>query len=348
MCSNGLKSTYICRCEGCEKHSNKEGKMKKKNKWYEVLGAGLLSVSAMYLCTSLVVTGCSVDDGSLDALDANETSEVVESGSDEEVESSEAEKSSKPEETSKEEAEASESEEQEPAEAEENTEAEETADAEEKPTTTPETEEPAESGDETAPEESTEPEESAEPAEPAEPAETTEPAEEKTEQAEPSNSEEKIEPIESAEPESVELNNAKEWEIIRDSITAVVENNSIQYLYESRFLKVERSDKSSRFDEYRMDREEFIADYQYDGYDQHLTDRLYEDEILWEGFNWTNLNKPECRFKAELDSVLTHGVWPEDLVEMEAVYSVRYVCQSLGLEGNVFISIPVRYRAKQD
>ena len=116
MCSNILKSTYICRCEGCEKHSNKEGKMKKKNKWYEVLGAGLLSVSAMYLCTSLMVTGCSVDDGSLDALDANETSEVVESGSDEEVESSEAEKSSKPEET---------------------------ADAEEKPTSTPETEEPA-------------------------------------------------------------------------------------------------------------------------------------------------------------------------------------------------------------
>ena len=314
--------------------------MKKKNKWYEVLGAGLLSVSAMYLCTSLVVTGCSVDDGSLDALDANETSEVVESGSDEEVESSEAEKSSKPEETSKEEAEASESEESaEPADAEENTEAEETADVEEKPTTTPETEEPAESGDETAPEES---------AEPAELAETTEPAEEKTEQAEPSNSEEKIEPIESAEPESVELNNAKEWEIIRDSITAVVENNSIQYLHETRFFRLDRSDKILRLDEYRMPKDDFVAEYQYDGNAQHLTERLYEDEILWEGFNWTNLNKPECRFKAELDSLFTHGAWSEDFVEMEAVYSVRYVCQSLGLEGNVFISIPVRYRAKQD
>lgn len=292
--------------------------MKKKNKWYEVLGAGLLSVSAMYLCTSLMVTGCSVDDGSLDALDANETSEVVESGSDEEVESSEAEKSSKPEET---------------------------ADAEEKPTSTPETEEPAESGDETAPEESTEPEESAEPAEPAE---TAEPAEEKTEQAEPLNSEEKIEPIESAEPESVEQNNAKEWEIIRDSITAVVENNSIQYLHETRFFRLDRSDKILRLDEYRMPKDDFVAEYQYDGNAQHLTERLYEDGILWEGFNWTNLNKPECRFKAGLDSILVGVNWPENYVEIYTIYDVRYFCQSLGLEGNVFISIPVRYRAKQD
>lgn len=290
----------------------------KRNKWYEVLGAGLLSVSAMYLCMSLVVTGCSVDDGSLDALDANETSEVVESGSDEEVESSEAEKSSKPEET---------------------------ADAEEKPTSTPETEEPAESGDETAPEESTEPEESAEPAEPAE---TAEPAEEKTEQAEPLNSEEKIEPIESAEPESVEQNNAKEWEIIRDSITAVVENNSIQYLHETRFFRLDRSDKILRLDEYRMPKDDFVAEYQYDGNAQHLTERLYEDGILWEGFNWTNLNKPECRFKAGLDSILVGVNWPENYVEIYTIYDVRYFCQSLGLEGNVFISIPVRYRAKQD
>lgn len=289
----------------------------KRNKWYEVLGAGLLSVSAMYLCTALVVTGCSVDGDSLDALDANETSEVVESGNDEEIEPPEAEKSSKPEETSKEEVEASES------------------------------EEPAESGDVAAPEEPTEPNK-AEPEEKTDPAETTEPSEEKTEQAEPSNSEEKIEPIESAEPESVELNNAKEWEIIRDSITAVVENNSIQDLHESRFLKVERSDKSSRLDEYRMPEDEFVAEYQYDGYDQHLTDRLYEDGILWEGFNWTNLNKPECRFKAELDSILVHWSWPVSFAEIEATYNVRYFCQSLGLEGNVSIWIPVRYRVKQD
>ena len=43
------------------KRSNKEGKMKKKNKWYEVLGAGLLSVMVMYLCTALVITSNFVD-----------------------------------------------------------------------------------------------------------------------------------------------------------------------------------------------------------------------------------------------------------------------------------------------
>lgn len=319
----------------------------KRNKWYEVLGAGLLSVSAMYLCTALVVTGCSVDGDSMDAIDANENSEVVETGNDEQIESSEVEESSKGKETSKEEVEASESEEQEPAEAEENTEAEETADAEEKPTTTPETEELAESGDVAAPEEPTEPNK-AEPEEKTDPAETTEPSEEKTEQAEPSNSEEKIEPIESAEPESVELNNAKEWEIIRDSVTSVVENNSIQYLHETRSFRLDRSDKILRLDEYRMPKDDFVAEYQYDGYDQHLTDRLYEDEILWEGFNWTNLNKPECRFKAGLDSILVGTNWPEIYVEMYAIYDVRYFCQSLGLEGNLSIWIPVRYRAKQD
>ena len=285
-----------------------------KNKWYEVLGAGLLSVSTMFFCTSLMVTGCSSSDNSSVAGDnTEEYSEVAEPSAEE---TTEAEEPSSPEETVE----------------------------SEKPA---ESEEPAESGDVAAPEEPTEPNK-AEPEEKADPAETTEPSEEKTEQAEPSNSEEKTEPIESAEPEPVELNNAKEWEIIRDSVTAVVENNSIQDLHESRFLKVERSDKSSRLDEYRMPEDEFVAEYQYDGYDQHLTDRLYEDGILWEGFNWTNLNKPECRFKAGLDSILVGTNWPEIYVEMYAIYDVRYFCQSLGLEGNLSIWIPVRYRAKQD
>ncbi len=285
-----------------------------KNKWYEVLGAGLLSVSTMFFCTSLMVTGCSSSDNSSVAGDnTEEYSEVAEPSAEE---TTEAEEPSSPEETVE----------------------------SEKPA---ESEEPAESGDVAAPEEPTEPNK-AEPEEKTDPAETTEPSEEKTEQAEPSNSEEKTEPIESAEPEPVELNNAKEWEIIRDSVTAVVENNSIQDLHESRFLKVERSDKSSRLDEYRMPEDEFVAEYQYDGYDQHLTDRLYEDGILWEGFNWTNLNKPECRFKAGLDSILVGTNWPEIYVEMYAIYDVRYFCQSLGLEGNLSIWIPVRYRAKQD
>ena len=314
-----------------------------KNKWYEVLGAGLLSVSTMFFCTSLMVTGCSSSDSSSVAGgDSEEYFEDAKSGNDEEIEPSEVEESSKSEETSKKEV-VETADTEEASKAEEPSSPEETVESE-KPA---ESEEPAESGDVAAPEEPTEPNK-AEPEEKTDPAETTEPSEEKTEQAEPLNSEEKIEPIESAEPESVELNNAKEWEIIRDSITAVVENNSIQDLHESRFLKVERSDKSSRLDEYRMPEDEFVAEYQYDGYDQHLTDRLYEDGILWEGFNWTNLNKPECRFKAELDSILVHWSWPVSFAEIGATYNVRYFCQSLGLEGNVSIWIPVRYRAKQD
>ncbi|MBR2271644.1 MAG: hypothetical protein IJ912_04800 [Fibrobacter sp.] len=305
-----------------------------KNKWYEVLGAGLLSVSAMYLCTALVVTGCSVDGDSLDALDANETSEVVNPSSEEAASSSEkSEKAEEPSDT------------EDASNSADAVKSEKPADSE-KPETS-EAEEPVESGDVTAPEEPTEPNK-AEPEEKTDPAETTEPSEEKTEQAEPSNSEEKIEPIESAEPESVELNNAKEWEIIRDSVTSVVENNSIQYLHETRSFRLDRSDKILRLDEYRMPKDDFVAEYQYDGYDQHLTDRLYEDEILWEGFNWTNLNKPECRFKAGLDSILVGTNWPEIYVEMYAIYDVRYFCQSLGLEGNLSIWIPVRYRAKQD
>ncbi|PWJ64093.1 hypothetical protein SAMN05720473_104197 [Fibrobacter sp. UWB15] len=62
--------------------------MKKKNKWYEVLGAGLLSVSAMYLCTSLMVTGCSSESSSVAGDDSEEYIEDVESGGDEGASSS--------------------------------------------------------------------------------------------------------------------------------------------------------------------------------------------------------------------------------------------------------------------
>ncbi len=305
-----------------------------KNKWYEVLGAGLLSVTAMYLGLSLVVTGCSSDSNSVAGGDMEEFSEVVDPGEEEAASSSEkSEKAEEPSDT------------EDASNSADAVKSEKPADSE-KPETS-EAEESAESGDVTAPEEPTEPNK-AEPEEKTDPAETTEPSEEKPEQAEPLNSEEKIEPIESAEPESVELNNAKEWEIIRDSVTSVVENNSIQYLHETRSFRLDRSDKILRLDEYRMPKDDFDAEYQYDGYAQHLTERLYEDEILWEGFNWTNLNKPECRFKAGLDSILVGTNWPEIYVEMYAIYDVRYVCQSLGLEGNLSIWIPVRYRAKQD
>lgn len=332
MCSNGLKSTYICRCEGCEKHSNKEGKMKKKNKWYEVLGAGLLSVSAMYLCTSLVVTGCSVDDGSLDALDANETSEVVESGSDEEVESSEVEKSSKPEETSKEEAEASESEEQEPADAEENTEAEETADVEEKPTTTPETEEPAESGDEAAPEESTEPEESAESAEPAE---LVEPEEPET-------------PVETTEPDGGKkvARHTREWYYLRDTVSYFIQEecwrdkNALEKLEEKRYSLISRCEWDIEVNDCSMEESAFHAAYQSN---EDVMRKLTDAGILWDGSEWEGWNPIEDgESTVVLDTALS--AWSDGRVYVHAVYRVRYYLNSdPDTEHSFLLDVPVKY-----
>ena len=321
--------------------------MKKKNKWYEVLGAGLLSVSAMYLCTSLVVTGCSVDDGSLDALDANETSEVVESDSDEEVESSEVEKSSKPEETSKEEAEASESEEQEPADAEENTEAEETADAEEKPTTTPETEEPAESGDETAPEESTEPEESAEPAEPAEPAETTEPAEPETpvETTEPDN---ETESGETTEPDGGKkvARHTREWYDLRDTVSYFIQEecwrdkNALEKLEEKRYSLISRCEWDIEVNDCSMEESAFHAAYQGNG---DMARKLTDAGILWDGSEWEGWNPIEDGESiVVLDTALS--AWSDGRVYVHAVYRVRYYLNSdPDTEHSFLLDVPVKY-----
>lgn len=309
--------------------------MKKKNKWYEVLGASLLSVSAMYLCTSLVVTGCSVDDGSLDALDANETSEVVESGSDEEVESSEAEKSSKPEETSKEEAEASESEEQEPADAEETAEAEETADAEEKPTTTPETEEPAESGDETAPEESTEPEETAEPAEPAEPAETTEPAEPET-------------PVETTEPDGGKkvARHTREWYDLRDTVSYFIQEecwrdkNALEKLEEKRYSLISRCEWDIEVNDCSMEESAFHAAYQSN---EDVMRKLTDAGILWNGSEWEGWNPIEDgESTVVLDTALS--AWSNGRVYVHAVYRVSYHLNSdPDTEHSFLLDVPVKY-----
>lgn len=321
--------------------------MKKKNKWYEVLGAGLLSVSAMYLCTSLVVTGCSVDDGSLDALDANETSEVVESGSDEEVESSEAEKSSKPEETSKEEAETSESEEQDPAEAEENTEAEETADAEEKSTTTPETEEPAESGDEAAPEESTEPEESAEPAEPAEPAETTEPAEPETpvETTEPDN---ETESGETTEPDGGKkvARHTREWYYLRDTVSYFIQEecwrdkNALEKLEEKRYSLISRCEWDIEVNDCSMEESAFHAAYQSN---EDVMRKLTDAGILWDGSEWEGWNPIEDgESTVVLDTALS--AWSDGRVYVHAVYRVSYHLNSdPDTEHSFLLDVPVKY-----
>ena len=315
--------------------------MKKKNKWYEVLGAGLVSVSAMYLCTSLVVTGCSVDGDSMDALDANETSEVVESGSDEEVESSEAEKSSKPEETSKEEAEASESEEQEPADAEETAEAEETADAEEKPTTTPETEEPAESGDETAPEESTEPEESAEPAELVEPEEPETPVE----TTEPDN---ETESGETTEPDGGKkvARHTREWYYLRDTVSYFIQQknwqdkNALEKLEEKHYSFISRCEWDIEVNDCSMEESAFHAAYQSN---EDVMRKLTDAGILWDGSEWEGWNPIEDgESTVVLDTALS--AWSDGRVYVHAVYRVSYHLNSdPDTEHSFLLDVPVKY-----
>lgn len=310
----------------------------KRNKWYEVLGAGLLSVSAMYLCTSLVVTGCSVDDGSLDALDANETSEVVESGSDEEVESSEVEKSSKPEETSKEEAEASESEEQEPADAEE------TADVEEKPTTTPETEEPAESGDEAAPEESTEPEESAESAEPAELVEPEEP-ETPVETTEPDN---ETESGETTEPDGGKkvARHTREWYYLRDTVSYFIQQknwqdkNALEKLEEKHYSFISRCEWDIEVNDCSMEESAFHAAYQSN---EDVMRKLTDAGILWDGSEWEGWNPIEDgESTVVLDTALS--AWSDGRVYVHAVYRVRYYLNSdPDTEHSFLLDVPVKY-----
>ena len=326
--------------------------MKKKNKWYEVLGAGLLSVSAMYLCTSLVVTGCSVDGDSMDALDANETSEVVESGSDEEVESSEAEKSSKPEETSKEEVEASESEEQEPADAEETAEAEETADAEEKPTTTPETEEPAESGDETAPEESTEPNK-AEPEEKTDPAETTEPAE-LVEPEEPETPVETTEPDnetesgETTEPDGGKkvARHTREWYNLRDTVSYFIQQknwqdkNALEKLEEKHYSFISRCEWDIEVNDCSMEESAFHAAYQSN---EDVMRKLTDAGILWDGSEWEGWNPIEDgESTVVLDTALS--AWSDGRVYVHAVYRVSYHLNSdPDTEHSFLLDVPVKY-----
>ena len=330
----------------------------KRNKWYEVLGAGLLSVSAMFLCTFLVVTGCSVDSDSMDALDANETSEVVESGSDEEVESSEVEKSSKPEETSKEEAETSESEEQEPADAEETAEAEETADAEEKSTTTPETEEPAESGDETAPEESTEPNK-AEPEEKTDPAETTEPAE-PAEPAELVEPEEPETPVETTEPdnetesgETTEPDGGKkvarhtrEWYYLRDTVSYFIQQknwqdkNALEKLEEKHYSFISRCEWDIEVNDCSMEESAFHAAYQSN---EDVMRKLTDAGILWDGSEWEGWNPIEDgESTVVLDTALS--AWSDGRVYVHAVYRVSYHLNSdPDTEHSFLLDVPVKY-----
>ena len=312
-----------------------------KNKWYEVLGAGLLFVTAMYFSLALVVTGCSSDNNGVTGGDTEEYSEVVEPSSNEEIEepsSSEKEEAAEPSDT------------------------EETADSEdavktEKPANI---EEPADAEEKSEQTESSNSEEKSEQAESlnteevSEPAESTSSEEEKPESAETSNPSEETESSNQSEgaglapqPDNVQSSDCftKECEFIRDTITGFLMDLSVEDLFDVRGQFIERPDKEWRADEYGMDKEDFYAEYSYEYYNV-LDERLIEEGILWKGFNWTNLNKPDYRFKADMDTVLFS--LHDGVVELYAGYKIRCVSQKFNVDKTFYIELPIRFRAKED
>lgn len=300
-----------------------------KNKWYKVLSAGLLSVSAMYLCTALVVTGCSGDNGSVTGGDAGELSEVVESSSDEQIESSSSEVI---ESSSSEEVESSDVEENaktEKSEKDEPSSSEETADAEEKSEqtesenpATSESEESAESGDVAAPEESAKPEETAEPEEPAKP-NNAEP-----EEAEPSN-EEQVEP---SIPEQSELSCFdkllwNEADAIEDTIVGYIDfESTIEDLKAYRYEFIKRWDEEVNDGRYLMDNNLFRAEYRTE---EKLRKRLLDCGVVWAGGEWEHENYQKedgkdvhIRCTAHLDTLLPTYVGNNN-VAVHAPYGIN-------------------------
>lgn len=325
-----------------------------KNKWYEVLGAGLLSVTAMYFSLALVVTGCSSDNSGVTGGDTEEYSEVVEPSSNEEdieepssSEKEEVAESSDTEETSKAE---------EPSDVEESSNSEDAVKTEkpadvEEPADTEEKSEQAESSNS---EEKSEQAESLNTEETPEPAESTSSEEETPEPAETSNPSEETESSNQSEgaglapqPDNVQSSDCftKECEFIRDTITGFLMDLSVEDLFDVRGQFIERPDKEWRADEYGMDKEDFYAEYSYEYYNV-LDERLIEEGILWKGFNWTNLNKPDYRFKADMDTVLFS--LHDGVVELYAGYKIRCVSQKFNVDMTFYIELPIRFRAKED
>ena len=326
-----------------------------KNKWYEVLGAGLLSVSAMYLCTALVVTGCSGDNSSVTGGDVAENSEVVESGNNEEVEPSDIEEisktekdskaekssdekesedkeSSKAEESSKtEDGESANSEKKEPAEFEE-----ESVDAQEK-LTTPEGEESAEP-EEFAKTDNAESEESAEPKEPnndTEPGEIVEP-------------EGNTEPNENVEPDVDKkvARHTREWYRLRDTVSYFIaeesrrDANALQKLEDKGYSFITRCEWDSEVEDCSMDDSEFHA--AYNG-NEDVMHKLTDAGILWDGSEWEGWNPIEDgESSVVLDTVLS--AWSNDRIYVHAVYRVSYYLDSdPNTEHGFTLDVPVMY-----
>lgn len=312
-----------------------------KNKWYEVLGAGLLSVTAMYFSLALVVTGCSCDNNGVTGGDTEEYSEVVEPSSSEEIEepsSSEKEEAAEPsdtEETSKAE---------EPSDVEESSNSEDAVKTE-KPA---DVEEPAADAEEKSEQaESSNSEEKSEQAESLNTEETPEPAETSNPSEETGSSNQSEGAGLAPQPDNVQSSDCftKECEFIRDTITGFLMDLSVEDLFDVRGQFIERPDKEWRADEYGMDKEDFYAEYSYEYYNV-LDERLVEEGILWKGFNWTNLNKPDYRFKADMDTVLFS--LHDGVVELYAGYKIRCVSQKFNVDKTFYIELPIRFRAKED
>lgn len=340
--------------------------MKKKNKWYEVLGAGLLSVSAMYLCTALVVTGCSNDNSGVMGEDPEEYSEAVVPGDEEEIEEPSSSEKEEVAETSDTE-ETSNSEDavktekpadvDEPADTEEKSEQTESSNSEEKSEqaetlNSEETPEPAESGDETAPEESTEPNK-AEPEEKTDPAETTEPAE-LVEPEEPETPVETTEPDnetesgETTEPDGGKkvARHTREWYYLRDTVSYFIQEecwrdkNALEKLEEKRYSLISRCEWDIEVNDCSMEESAFHAAYQSN---EDVMRKLTDAGILWDGSEWEGWNPIEDgESTVVLDTALS--AWSDGRVYVHAVYRVSYHLNSdPDTEHSFLLDVPVKY-----
>ena len=265
----------------------------------------------------MVVTGCSVDGDSMDALDANENSEVVESTSDEQIESSSSEVI---ESSSSEEVESSDVEENaktEKSEKDEPSSSEETADAEEKSEQT-ESENPATS----------ESEESAESGDVAAPEEPAKPNNAEPEEAEPSN-EEQVEP---SIPEQSELSCFdkllwNEADAIEDTIVGYIDfESTIEDLKAYRYEFIKRWDEEVNDGRYLMDNDLFRAEYRTE---EKLRKRLLDCGVVWAGGEWEHENYQKedgkdvhIRCTAHLDTLLPTYVGNNN-VAVHAPYGIN-------------------------
>lgn len=315
----------------------------KKNKWYEVLGAGLLSVSAMYLCTALVVTGCSSDNSGVTGEDPEEYSEAVVPGDEEEIE------------------EPSSSEKEEVAETSDTEESSNSEDAvkTEKPA---DVDEPADTEEKSEQTESSNSEEKSEQAETLNSEETPEPAEsgdvaEPEESAEPNNeteSGEGVEPENDAEPnENVEPNvgkkvaqHTREWYRLRDTVSYFIteqlskNEKALEKLEKNRYSLISRCEWDFEVEDCSMEESEFHAAYQGN---EDVARKLTDAGILWDGSEWEGWNPVEDgESTVVLDTALS--AWSNGRVYVHAVYRVSYHLNSdPDTEHSFLLDVPVKY-----